>query len=431
MLAVSIIVLLCVLLAIGMPIAFAIAVAGSIGLYFVGGFGQLMSFLETVPLSGAGHYELLTIPMFILMAEFVIVSGVADDLFDVINVWVARVRGGLGISTILAGAAFGAICGSSAASAATLSATAIPQMTKRGYDTKLASGLTAIVGTLAVMIPPSNGLVIYGIVGEVNIGKLLIAGVVPGILGAITLILVLRFLLWRNPSLIRGEAGEPVSFATKLRMLARVLPVVCLFALVTGMLYLGVTSPTEAAALGAFGAFVLTLVNGKLTVHNFARALVSTASTTAMITFIIIGALIFGYFLTLTQTTQSLIMFVGTLGVRPWIVLLLIICIYLVLGCFLDQIAILVLTVPITLPIVHALGYDPVWFGIIVTLTSEIGLVTPPVGLNVFIVSRYTGTPVGAVFYGVTPYVVGMGILLLILAFIPEIVLWVPSSMAN
>ncbi|MEO7241869.1 MAG: TRAP transporter large permease [Variovorax sp.] len=422
--------LLVVLLVIGMPIAFAIAVAGTIGIYAIGGVDMVLSFLDTVPLSGAAHYELMTIPMFVLMAQFVIVSGVADELFDTVNAWVHRLKGGLGISTILTGAAFGAICGSSAASAATLSATALPQMVKHGYNRRAASGLTAIVGTLAVMIPPSNGLVIYAILSEVNIGKLLIAGLFPGLLGATTLILTLRFLLWRNPALIQTTEVAADAGRNRVRMLINVAPMLLLFTLVTGLLYLGVATPTEASALGAFGAFVLALVKRRLSWAALKNALWTTARTSTMITMIIIGAMLFGYFLTLTQTTQSIVTYVGALPVDRSVVLTLILLVYLVLGFFLDQVAILVLTVPITLPIITVLGYDPIWFGIIVTLTSEIGLVTPPVGLNVFIVSRYTQTPLQEVFAGVTPYVIAMLGLLALLAAFPRLVMWVPATLS-
>ncbi len=431
LLSLSIVALLCVLLVIGMPIAFAIAVAGTVGVFSIGGLDMVLSFLSTVPMSGAAHYELMTIPMFVLMAEFVIVSGVADELFDTVNAWVHRLRGGLGISTILTGAAFGAICGSSAASAATLSGTALPQMMKHGYDKRAASGLTAIVGTLAVMIPPSNGLVIYGILSEVNIGKLLVAGVFPGLLGAATLILTLRLLLWRHPDLIDPSAAQSVVHLDRVRMLLNVLPMIVLFGLVTGVLYLGVATPTEASALGAFGALALAYIRRRLSWAAFYRALRNTARTSCMITMIIVGALLFGYFLTLTQTTQSIVAWVGGLPLARGAILALVILVYLVLGCFLDQVAILVLTVPITLPIITALGYDPLWFGIIVTLTSEIGLVTPPVGLNVFIVARYTRTPLQDVFAGVMPYVFSMTLLLAILAAFPRIVLWVPATIGH
>lgn len=460
MLSIGIIVLLVVLLAIGMPIGFAIAAAGAVGLLIIGGTDMVFSFLSTVPYSGAAHYELMTIPMFVLMAEFVIVSGVADDLFDTMNAFVQRYRGGLGIATVLTGAAFGAICGSSAASAATLSATALPQMVKRGYSPRAASGLTAIVGTLAVMIPPSNGLVIYGILSEVNIGKLLVAGLFPGLLGALMLIATLRILIRLRPwhfglasapgaATAVDDAGMNAGYDAEANkrdnvraderdnaeandprwaMLRGILPMLILFAMVTGVLYLGIATPTEASALGAFGALVVAAASRRLTWQAFCHALYSTARTSAMITTIIVGALILGYFLTLTQTTQGIVSAVGSLPLPPLAILGLIMLIYLALGCFLDQIAILVLTVPITLPIVTHLGYDPLWFGIIVTLASEIGLVTPPVGLNVFVVARYTNTPLSEVFAGVTPYVLTMMLLMVALILWPELVTWVPST---
>lgn len=429
MLVISIVLLLFLLLAMNIPVGFAIACAGAIGLYAVGGLPMLLSILDTTPFSTAGHYELMTIPMFLLMAEFIVVSGVADELFDAISAWVTSIRGGLGIATVFTGAAFGAVCGSSAAAAATLSSTVIPQMVKYGYEEKLASGLTAIVGTLAVMIPPSNGLVIYGIIGDVDLGKLLVAGFFPGVLGALLLALTLRYLLWRNPARGGRLTEDRISLREKIRRLKNVWSMLVLFVLVTGVLYLGVATPTEAASMGAFGAFVLALMRRKLDVARIYQALVRTARTSTMITMIILGAMIFGYFLTITETTQNIVDWIGALHTPRWVILALIICVYIVLGCFMDQIAILVLTVPVTLPIITALHYDPVWFGIIVTLTAEIGLVTPPFGLNVFIVSKTANQPVGRVFAGVTPFLLAMAVLLVALASFPELVLWVPNSM--
>lgn len=427
MLAAPILVLLLGLLAIGAPVALSLAVAGAAGLFAVGGSGMLMGVLETAPLSAASSYELITVPMFILMAEFVILSGVADGLFRAASTWVGRVPGGLAMATGIAGAGFGAISGSSTASAATLSATTIPAMLKQKYEPSLACGVVAISGTLAMLIPPSVALVLFGIIADVSIGKLLVAGVIPGIIVTFTIMATVYFLVWRDPS--RAPAGQSYTFAEKLRATRAVGPMLFLFMAVTGVIYTGVATPTEASGLGAFGALLLAWKAGALTWKKTLAALARASRTSCMIIMIILGAHVFGYFFTLTQTTQHIVAWVGALQMEPWVVMALILVIYIILGTFLDQIAILILTVPVMLPLVLSLGYDPVWFGVIVIVTAEVGLVTPPVGLNVFVVSRYTRRPLDQVFRGVLPHVVAhLLVIALFLAF-PKLILWLPSTM--
>lgn len=427
MLALPIVLMLLLLLAIGAPVALSLAAAGAAGLFAVGGSGMLLGVLETAPFSAASSYELITVPMFLLMAEFVIISGVADSLFKTASAWVGRVPGGLGMATAIAGAGFGAISGSSTASAATLSATTIPAMLKQGYEPRLACGAVAISGTLAMLIPPSVALVLYGIIADVPVGKLLIAGIVPGIIVMFTIMATVYFLVLRDPS--RAPAGRAYTLIEKLRSTAVVGPMLFLFMAVTGVIYTGVATPTEASGLGAFGAFLLALRSGRMTLPVAAQGLQRAARTTCMIILIILGAHIFGYFFTLTQTTQQLVAWVGALDVQPWVVMTVILLIYIILGTFLDQIAILILTVPLMLPLVTSLGFDPVWFGVIVIVTAEVGLVTPPVGLNVFVVARYTKRPLGEVFRGVMPHVIAhLFVIALFLAF-PQIILWLPSTM--
>ena len=366
-------------------------------------------------------------PMFILMAEFVILSGVADDLFKAASTWVGRVPGGLGMATALAGAGFGAISGSSTASAATLSSTTMPAMLKAGYDPKLAGGVVAISGTLAMLIPPSIALVLYGIIADVSIGQLLIGGVIPGILVTFTIMATVWFLAWQDPS--RAPSAPAVSLREKFRMLRVVGPMLLLFGMVTGVIYTGVATPTEASALGAFGAFVLAIWKGKINPLSLRSALLRSAHGTCMIAMILFGASIFGYFFTLTQVTQNLVSWVGGLHVAPWVILTIILFGYIVLGSFMDQIAILVLTVPIVLPLIKSLGYDPLWFGVIKIVTAEVGMITPPVGLNCFVVARYSGRPVAEVFHGVFPHFVAHLFAIAILVVWPQIILWLPIKM--
>lgn len=427
MLALPIVLMLLGLLAIGAPVGLSLAAAGAAGLFSIGGASMLLGVLETAPFSAASSYELITVPMFLLMAEFVIVSGVADNLFKTASTWVGRVPGGLAMATAIAGAGFGAISGSSTASAATLSATTIPAMLKQGYEPRLACGAVAISGTLAMLIPPSVALVLFGIIADVPVGKLLIAGIVPGLIVTFTIMSTVYFLVWRNPS--RAPAGRSYSMMEKIRSTAVVGPMLFLFMAVTGVIYTGVATPTEASGLGAFGAFLLALRTGRVTLPVAMNALQRAARTTCMILLIILGAHIFGYFFTLTQMTQQLVAWVGSMDVQPWVIMSVILLIYIVLGTFLDQIAILILTVPLMLPLVTSLGYDPVWFGVIVIVTAEVGLVTPPVGLNVFVVARYTRRPLGEVFRGVMPHVVAHLFVIALFLAVPQIILWLPSTM--
>ena len=421
------VVLLFALLAVGVPVGFALGIAGAVGLLAIGGPGMVLGILGTTSLSATASYELITVPMFLLMAEFVILSGVANDLFRSASIWVGRVPGGLGIATAIAGAGFGAISGSSTASAATLSATTIPEMIKQGYEPKMACGVVAISGTLAMLIPPSIALVLYGIIANVSVGKLLVGGIIPGILVTVTIALTVLALVLLDPR--RAPLGRSYTLREKVGSLRVAGPMIVLFTAVTGVIYLGIATPTEAAGIGAFGAFVLALKAGAINWRSLREALVNSAGTACMIFMIILGAKVFGYFLALTQTTQQLVAAVGALGLPAWLVLVFILCIYLFLGCIMDQIAILILTVPIVLPVIIALGYDPVWFGVIVVVLAEVGMVTPPVGLNVFVVARYTGRPIEEIFRGVWPHVFAHLVLIALLVAFPAIILWLPAHM--
>lgn len=414
-------------LAIGLPVALALLLGGGIGLLMIGGWDMLEGVLSTAPASALSSYELLTIPMFLLMAEFMVVSGISSNLFNAVATWTGRLRGGLGVATALTGAAFGAISGSSAAAAATLSTSSIPAMERAGYEQRFATGIVSISGTLAMLIPPSIAIIFYGLLSGADIGRLLIAGIVPGILVTLTIALTIWLMILRNPKLAPRGTGS--SWAEKLQSLKVAGPFVVLFGLVTGFIYLGIATPVESSALGATGAFLLTLASGKITAANFRLALVKTCMTSAMIGLVIVCAQLYGTFLTITGATQGLVEWVSNAGLHPYVILASLVVLYLVLGCFLDQISILILTVPVALPLITSLGYDPIWFGIIVILLAEVGIVTPPVGLNVFVVSRVTGIPVEKVFSGLYPHVVAHLLLIILLVSFPGIILWLPSQM--
>ena len=429
MTALVVIALLLGLLFFGVPVGFSLAFSGLIGLLWIGGPVAALSVLSTSPLSVTNGFELIAIPLFVLMAEFVVVSGVADRIFSAISVWTGRLPGGLAVATALAGAGFGAISGSSTASAAALSSTSIPSMNKAGYEPRFSAGVVAVSGTLAMLIPPSIALVLYGILAEVNIASLLIGGIVPGILVTIAIICTIYVLLWLDPTI--APEGKAHTMREKFATLKEIGPMIFLLLCVTGSIYFGVATPTEAAGLGAFGAFLLALLFRRLTLKTFADALARTVRATCMILMIVIGANLFGYVLTLAQITPSFVSWIGGLDVSPYVVMAGIVLFYLVLGCFMDQLAILILTVPVMVPAIVGLGFDPVWFGVLVVVSAEVGMITPPLGMNIFVVSRYSGRPLEEIFRGVMPHVVAHVVVLAIMIALPQTVTWLPSTISN
>ena len=427
MTATLVVLLMLAMLALGAPIGFTLLTCGTIGVFTVGGANAMLGVLASMPHDLAGKYEFLTIPMFLLMAEFVLRSGIADDLFRAAAAWCGRVPGGLGMATALAGAGFGAICGSSTASAATLSATSLPAMLKQGYEPRMAAGVVAISGTLAMLIPPSIAMVVYGLLADVNIAKLLVAGIVPALFVTAAIMLTTYYLAVKDPS--RAPKSPQFTWVEKLKLLRFVGPMLVLMAAVTGIIYTGVATPTEASALGALIAGILYFTRARRSQAEVIDLFGRAARTSCMIAIILLGAHVFSTFFVLTQTTQSIIAWVGQLPVPAWVIIGILILGYLGLGCFLDQMAILVLTVPIVAPLVASLGFDLIWFGVIKIVTAELGMVTPPLGLNCFVVSRYSKTRVEDVFRGTMPHVFAHLVALAILVLFPALTLWLPSQM--
>lgn len=427
MIAATVLFLLLALLAVGAPISFAMAVSGFLGVLWVGGLDPALGILASTPHTVAGKFEFLTIPMFLLMAEFVLRSGVADDLFRAAAAWCGRVPGGLGMATALAGAGFGAICGSSTAAAATLSSTSLPAMLKHGYEPRMAGGVVAISGTLAMLIPPSIAMVIYGLLADVNIARLLIAGVVPGLLVTLTIMLTTYFLAKQDPS--RAPLSESIPLGEKIRLLRLIGPMLALLAAVTGVIYSGIATPTEASALGAFGAAILYFYRKGFDSREIVDLVGRATRTSCMVAIIMLGAHIFSTFFALTQTTQSLIAWIGGLPVEPWVIILALVVMYLILGTFMDQVAILVLTIPVVAPLVSSLGFDLIWFGVIMIVTAELGMVTPPLGLNCFVVAKYSRTNVKDVFHGTLPHVITHLVAIAALLLFPALTLWLPNQM--
>ncbi|MGP9723210.1 TRAP transporter large permease [Corynebacterium sp. AOP40-9SA-29] len=425
MLALSILLLLVVLVMLRVPVSFAVFAAGLVGLLFIGGPGLALHAMESAPFAAVRSNSLSAIPLFILMAQLMLLSGLLDSLFDAARSFVGRISGGTAVATVGAGAAFAAVSGSSTAAAATLAQTSTTRMLKEGYRTGTATGLVAVVGTLAAMIPPSIILVFYAITAEAPVGKVLVAGFFPGIVIALSLVVTMYLGFLRDKS--AAPKGERSSFGTKLRYLVKASPLLVVFIAVVGSIFFGIASPTEAAALGVLASLVLVIALRRWNTRAVGVAILETVKTSAMIFAIIISAGILGIFITETRVTPKLVESIGGSSWNPFIIMLLIGVVYIVLGFFMDQIAIIALTVPVTLPVVEALGYDPIWFGIYVVLLAEAGMVTPPMGINVFVVAKAVRVNPITVFKGAFPYVLATMVIAVIFLIWPEVVMWVPN----
>lgn len=421
----ALILLLLALILIGVPIGFVLTLIGSLGLFLISGPDVLVSILSSTVYRSVNNFTFTTIPLFILMAHFISKSGIADDLFDTMLKWIGHLPGGAGVATVLASAGFGALSGSSIAATSTMSQIAVPQMIRANYSDKFATGLVATcTGTLAVLIPPSIPLVIYGIQTETSIGKLLIAGVIPGIFLTTTLCIVVVITSMKSNSKV-----DKASWSERWSSLGPLLPTVILISLVLAVLYSGIATSTEVAAFGAFGALVIGLVLKRLSISSIYQALVSTTKQTAMIFLIIIGANIFATYIAMSRVGFLMVNWVVDSGLSAPVILLLIIIAYLVLGMFLDLIATLLITLPLVFPLIIELGYDPIWFGVLVVILLEIGLVTPPTGLNLFIVSEHSKVPVEKVFMGSVPFIVVLLFCILVMVLVPELATYLPSKM--
>lgn len=429
MLALAITVLLLGLILLRVPITFAIIFSGLVGLIIHGGWGLTFGAVQTLPQSAISKNSLAAIPLFILMAQFVLKSGYLKDLFDAAQVIIGRIRGGTAFAAIGAGAIFASVSGSSTASAATLAHTSAQQLIDQGYSARLSSGAVAAAGTLAAMIPPSVLLVFYAITADLPVGQTLVAGFVPGTLVAVALCLaVVVTMLMQNKS---APPGIRSTFPEKISASLHVLPLFFLFLLVIGLVFFGITTATEAAGVGAVGAFLLMGVRRQINWKNVSDSFKEALSSTTMILSIIFAAHIFSHFIIETRTTNKIVDTLSGLPVAPLVVVGFIAIGYLILGFFMDQMAIIALTVPVTLPVVTALGFDPIWFGVVVILMAEIGLITPPLGLNVFVVARSVRIRVEEVFVGAAPFALAILLVATLLFFVPDMVMFLPNFMAS
>jgi C4-dicarboxylate transporter DctM subunit len=411
-----------------------VPVGMALGLVGVSGFAYLVN--GDAALKIVGHTSMRTvtdytfgvIPMFILMGAFVTNSGMSRELFRAANGFLGHRRGGLGVATIAACAGFAAISGSSVATAATFSTVAYPEMRRFDYPKSFAAGVIAAGGTLGAMLPPSTVLAVYGIITEQDIGKLFIAGIVPGILAASMYMMTVAVIVWVRPKYL--PAGPRASWQERIAGLRDIWATLLLFCFVIGGLYGGLFTPTEAGGMGAGGAFLIGVLRGRLTRSDVRRSLLQATRTAAAVFTVLIGALLFGYFLAITQTPQKVTEFLTGLGLGRYGVLALIMLMYLVLGCLMDALAMVILTVPIIFPVIKELGFDPIWFGVIIVMTVELGLIHPPVGMVVFVIkSVIQDLNFSTIFAGVLPFIVTDLIRLVILIAFPIIALWLPSRM--
>ncbi|MGZ5251507.1 MAG: TRAP transporter large permease [Caldimonas sp.] len=417
-----------VLMLLRVPVGMAMGLVGVTGYSVIVGPGPALKLVGQTSLRTVTDYTFGVIPMFMLMGAFVSVSGLSKELFKAADALLGHLRGGLGIATVVACGGFAAICGSSVATAATFSTVAYPEMRRFGYPQSFSTGVIAAGGTLGAMLPPSTVLAVYAILTQQDIGKLFMAGILPGLLAMTMYVLTIAVIVRLRPGFL--PAGEARPWRERIGAMRLVWAPLLLFVFVIGGLYGGFFTPTEAGGVGASGAFILGVARRKLGRANTREALLQATRTAAAVFTVLIGALLFGYFLTITQTPQKLTGFLTGLGVGRYGVLALIMLMYLVLGCLMDAMAMIILTVPIIFPVVTALGFDPIWFGVIIVMTVELGLIHPPVGMNVFVIkSVVKDVSFTTIFKGVLPFVATDLVRLVILIAFPIIALWLPARM--
>lgn len=411
-----------------------VPVGMAMGLVGVTGYGYLIGMEPALKMVGQTVMRTVTdqsfavIPMFMLMGALVSVSGISRELFRAANAFLGHLRGGLGVATVLACGGFAAICGSSVATAATFSKVAYPEMRRYGYPSSFATGVIAAGGTLGIMIPPSTVLAVYAILTQQDIGKLFMAGVVPGLLAILMYMLTIGLIVMVKPGFL--PAGERKPWTERVASLKDVWAPLALFVFVIGGLYGGVFTPSEAGGMGAAGAFILGVLRRRLSLPQIREALLEATRTCAAVFTVLIGALLFGYFLTITQTPQKVTEFLTGLGLNRYALLAIIMGLYLVLGCLMDAMAMIILTVPIIFPLILQLGFDPIWFGVIVVMVVELGLIHPPVGMNVFVIkSVVPEVSFTQIFRGVLPFIGIDLVRLVILIAFPVITLWLPARM--
>jgi len=420
--------ILFIFLFLGMPIGIAMGLVGFAGFTFLRGLDSALGVLTTVPYTTFSSYTFSVVPLFILMGAFCFHAGLSKDLYNTVYRWLGHLRGGLALATVGACAGFAAVSGSSVATAATMGTVALPEMKRYGYDPALATGSVAAGGTIGILIPPSVGLIVYGIIAEQSIGKLFLAGFIPGVLEAVFYIITIFIMCRINPLL--GPPGPRSSWRERIGSLKNTWIILLLFFLVLGGLYFGIFTPTEAAGAGAFGAFIFALARRKLDWRALKESLFETLRNTAMILIIVLGAMILGYFLAISRVPFIIADTIVGLEMNRYIVLTFILIFLLFLGTVIDAPAMILLITPIFYPVATKLGFDPIWFGIIIVRMCEMALITPPVGLNVFVIKGVAeDVPMYTIFRGITPFLMADVCHIALLIAFPQLSLFLPNMM--
>jgi len=419
---------LVVLLVLGVPIAFSLAGAAILGMWLItGDIHLLLGMAGTASYGTVAEYVLSTVPTFVLMAYITSSTGFARDLFDAAAKWLSPLRGGLAIATVFASGVFGAMSGSGVAGASVMSQVAMPHMRRFGYSEELSSGTIAIGATLNILIPPSVALIIYGISTETSIAKLFLAGIIPGcIVGSILTVIII---LWATLKPSDAPRPEPVSWSEAWKSLLQIWPILLLIIVVLGLLYTGTATPTEVGAIGAFAATGIGIILKRLTWAGFIESVLNTVQITAMIFMIIIGATLFGYFMTISHIPYRMVNFIIYMDLNRWAIIAFIVIAYFIMSMFMDEIPLLLITIEITFPLIVALGFDPIWYGVLCVMNVAMGLVTPPVGLVGFVVSATAHVDLMKVYKGTVLLLPALILTTLLLMVFPEIALWLPSKM--
>ena len=419
------------LLFIGMHIAYAMMFVGFAGVAYLASMGAALPMVSRTLYEVSSYFPYTVIPLFIVMGGFAGSSGMTKDLFSAFEKWFRRLPGGLGVATIGACAGFAAVSGSSVATAATMGTVALPEMNRYHYHPRLSTGTIAAGGTLGFLIPPSIGFIVYGMLTEQSIGKLLVAGIIPGLTLGLAYISIVILLVKMNPELAPA-IPERVSWGEKFSSLLKVWEPLVVFLLVMGGIYGGVFTPTEAGAIGATVLFIIAIFKKKLTWQNLVGALQEATRISVMVLFLVAGANVFSYFLALSTIPMQIAQWAADLQVSPYLIHTIIIIIFLFLGCFLDAISMMVLTMPVIYPVILALGFDPIWFGVIAVLMMEAGLITPPMGLNIFTVAGVAkDVPVETIFRGVMPFLFAIFAVVVLVTVFPKLALFLPAMMTR
>lgn len=420
------IVILIVLLCTSMPVAFAMIASGAVGFALIVTPHAAFSMVVADLFDTFSSYSLTVIPLFVFMGQVAFHAGISKRLFRTAYTWIGHLPGGLAMATIGACAGFGAICGSGPATAATMASVALPEMRRYGYSDELSSGAVASGGSLGMLIPPSVVFIVYALMTEQSIGSLFLAGIIPGVLIAALFCGSIVYRCLRHPEL--GPAGPKSSWRDRLLSLGNVVETVLLFVLVIGGMFIGLFTPIEAAAVGAAGSLVVALVKRQLTIEKLKRIIFETVRTSSMVFFIVAAAVVFGRFLAVSQIPFAVASWLTGLALPGWVVMFLIIIFFLVAGCFIDALALILLTIPIFYPVILDLGFDPIWFGVIVVVITQMGVITPPVGVNVYVVSGIErDIPLQSIFKGALPFLLMLVLAAVLLVFFPGVSLILPG----